>query len=174
MRRNSGISRFLVLLVFMIGVLIAPGQALGNLQHHNATPAPGTGVTTEVLGAGQPETASGQSLVLLRVTFEPGAEAAPHTHPGASVFYIESGEITFMLVGGVATLTPAGGTPDAPSATEELTAGSEVVLQGGDMVYYQADAVLAERNDGDESVVILISNLRGVDEPARLPATPAS
>lgn len=31
MRRNSGISRFLVSLVLMIGVLVAPGQALGNL-----------------------------------------------------------------------------------------------------------------------------------------------
>jgi hypothetical protein len=175
MRQNSGIRGFIILLVLAFGVVAGPSHALGHTQSDAATPAPGTGVTTEVLGGGQPETAPGQALALLRVTFEPAAEAAAHTHPGGTVYYIASGELTFMLVDGAATLTPAGGTPDAPSATEELTPGSEIVLTAGDSVFYQGDAVQIERNDGDEPAVVLISNLRGIDEPARMPvATPAA
>lgn len=175
MRSRTCISGILALLFLTASVLVGSSQARGHTQSEAATPAPGTGVTTEVLGSGQPDAATGLALALLRITFEPGAVAAPHTHPGATVFYIESGELTFALLDGVATLTPAGGTPDAPSATEELTAGSEVILTAGDSVFYQGDAVLDERNDGDEPVVILASNLRGIDEPAREPAaTPAA
>lgn len=175
MRPKTRILSLLALLVLTIGVMVGPSQALGHVQSDASTPAPGTGITTEVLGGGEPDNATGLALALVRITFEPGAVAPLHTHPGATAFFIESGEITFALVEGVATLTPAGGTPEAPSAKEELTAGSEVVLTAGDSVFYQADAVLDERNDGDEPVVILVSNLRGIDEPAREPAaTPAA
>ncbi|MDQ3653910.1 MAG: cupin domain-containing protein [Chloroflexota bacterium] len=175
MRTKTRIRSLLALLVLTLGVMVGSSQALSHSQSEATPPAPATGITTEVLGGGQPDTTTGLALALLRITFDPGAVAPPHTHPGATVFSIESGELTFALLDGVATLTPAGGTPEAPSATEELTAGSEVVLTAGDSVFYQGDAVLDERNDSDEPVVILVSNLRGVDEPAREPAaTPAA
>lgn len=175
MRSNTHIRGLLALLVLAIGAMVGTGQALSHAQTDPATPEPGPAVTTEVLGSGEPDAATGQTLWLLRVTFEPGAVAAPHTHPGATVFSIESGEITFALVDGSASVTRAGGTPEEPMPSEELTAGSEVVLTAGDSVFYQEDAVLDERNDGDEPGVILVSNLRGTDEPAREPAaTPAA
>ena len=175
MRPITRIRGLLALLVVMASLIVGSSQALSHVQSEAATPAPATDITTEVLGGGLPDATSGLALALVRITFAPGAVAPPHTHPGATVFYIESGELTFALLDGVATVTRAGGTPDAPSESEGLTAGSEVVLVAGDSVFYQEDAVLDERNDGDEPVVILVSNLRGIDEPAREPAaTPAA
>ncbi|MBA3378733.1 MAG: cupin domain-containing protein [Chloroflexia bacterium] len=175
MRSNTRLRSLLALLILTIGMIAGTSGALSHAQEHDATPAPGPAVTTEVLGSGEPDAVTGQTLWLLRVTFEPGAVAAPHTHPGATVFFIESGEIDLALVEGTATLTRAGGTPDEPMPSEELSAGSEVVLSAGDKVFYQEDAVLDEVNNGDEPVVILLSNIRGTDEPAREPAaTPAA
>ncbi len=173
MRPRTRIRGILALLILTTSVMVGSSQALSHSQSDPATPV--SDITTEVLGGGQPDATTGLALALVRITFAPGAVAPPHTHPGATIFYIESGELTFGLLDGVATLTPAGGTPDAPSEPEELTAGSEVVLTAGDSVFYQGDAVLDERNDGGEPVVILVSNLRGIDEPAREPAaTPAA
>src|SRR5680860_925336 len=131
MRPITRIRGLLALLVLTIGVMVGTGQALSHSQS-DATPAPASDITTEVLGGGQPDATTGLALALVRITFAPGAVAPPHTHPGATVFSIESGELTFALLDGVATVTPAGGTPDAPSEPEELTAGSEVVLTAGD------------------------------------------
>jgi hypothetical protein len=54
-----------------------------------------------------------------------------------------------------------------PAAAELIPAGQEITLTVGDTVYYDGEAVQAERNDGDTPAVVLVSNLRGADEPAR-------
>ena len=48
-----------------------------------------------------------------------------------------------------------------------MTIGEEITLNAGDTIYYDAAVVQSERNDGSEDAVVLASNLRGVDEPAR-------
>lgn len=164
---------FLALILTASSVLGA-NRVLGNAQHP-ATPAPGTGVTTEVLGQSLPSAAPGQALWLLRVTFAPGAAAAPHTHPGTTIYHLDSGTLTFALVDGSATLHRATGTEATP-APEEIGLDEEIVLNPGDWISYEGDAVQIERNDGAEPAVILITNLRGEDEPARHSAegTPAT
>ena len=65
-----------------------------------------------------------------------------------------------------------------PTAVEPIPVGTEITLTAGDTVYYDGSVLQSERNDGDEDAVVLASNLRGVDEPARMfhdgMATPAA
>ncbi len=162
-------------LIVMTLALTLGGASLLSLSGYaqEATPTPATGITTEVLGQGLPSDVPGTSLWLLRITFEPGAVAASHSHPGSTAFTIESGSIVFTLEEGAVTVNRAGSIA-TPTAAEEFSAGSEFTLNAGDTVFYEGDAVFSEVNEGSEPVVILVANLRGEQEPARLPAaTPA-
>jgi quercetin dioxygenase-like cupin family protein len=90
-----------------------------------ATPAiasGGQGVTAEVLGAGQPSTASGMELSLRRITIAPGGGLAPHTHPGTLVIYVESGTWGHTSIGGTAQLT-RGTVEGTPQPAEEVERG---------------------------------------------------
>lgn len=160
----------------VLGAALAPAGA-----HRQGTPAPGAGpgVTTEVLGRMETAQAPGQALHLLRVTFAPGGEVAAHVHPGATVYHLAAGTLQFTLLEGEARLVrAANGTPAAatPTAAEPVPVGQELALTAGDTVYYDGAAAQAERNDGDAPAVVLVSNLRGADEPARefVEATPGA
>jgi quercetin dioxygenase-like cupin family protein len=159
-------------LVFAAG--LGPVAAL-----QQGTPATGgSGITTEVLGGMEAGQAPGQMLSLLRVTFAPGSRVAAHTHPGATIYHIAAGTLQFTLQGGAARLVRAvNGTPAAAhGAAEALPIGEEITLTAGDTVYYDGSAVQIERNASDAPAVVLISNLRGVNEPARkaVASTPAA
>ncbi len=156
--------------ILLIGLLAAGPVPIG--QAHQGTPAAGTstGVTTEVLGRFPSELAPGQALALLRITFAPGGGVAPHTHPGETVFHLASGTLQFTLHEGEAQLVRAvDGSPAAatPTAGEAIPVGEEITLSAGDTIYKDAAVLQSERNVGTEDAVILVSNLRGVDEPAR-------
>jgi hypothetical protein len=74
------------------------------------------------------------------------------------------------LLEGEAQLTRAvDGAPAAatPTAGEAIPVGEEITLNAGDTIYYDAAVLQSERNDGTEDAIVLVSNLRGVDEPAR-------
>jgi quercetin dioxygenase-like cupin family protein len=158
-----------------VGILLVLLLAVGSVsvgQAQQSTPAAGgsTGVTTEVLGRFPSELAPGQALALLRITFAPDGSVAPHTHPGETVFHLASGTLQFTLHDGDAQLVRAvDGAPAAatPTASEAIPVGEEITLNAGDTIYYDASVVQSERNDGSEDAVVLVSNLRGVDEPAR-------
>jgi quercetin dioxygenase-like cupin family protein len=147
------------------------GLARADVRQHG-TPAAGTGsgVTTEVLGQVEPASAPGQALFLLQVTFAPGGMVAAHVHPGATIYHVAEGTLQFELHAGearivrAATGTQATGTP---TAAELIPIGQVIALTAGDTVHYDGEAVQTERNDGDTPAVVLVSNLRGTDEPAR-------
>ena len=156
--------------ILLIGLLAAGSVSIGQAQQ--STPAPGgsTGITTEVLGRFPSELAPGQALALLRITFAPGGSVAPHTHPGETVFHLASGTLQFTLHEGEAQLIRAvDGSPAAatPTAGEAIPVGTEITLNAGDTIYKDAAVLQSERNVGNEDAVILVANLRGVDEPAR-------
>jgi quercetin dioxygenase-like cupin family protein len=166
--------RFAILIsavgIVLIGLLAGGLASTGQAQQSTPVAGGGTGVTTEVLGRFPSELATGQALALLRITFAPGGSVAPHTHPGETVFHLASGTLQFTLHEGEAQLVRAvDGAPAAstPTAGEAMTVGEEITLNAGDTIYYDAAVVQSERNDGSEDAVVLASNLRGVDEPAR-------
>ena len=156
--------------IVLIGLLAGEPVSIGQAQQGTPTAGGGTGVTTEVLGRFPSELAPGQALALLRITFAPGGSVAPHTHPGETVFHLAAGTLQFTLHEGEAQLVRAvDGAPAAatPTAGEAIAVGDEITLSAGDTIYYDAAVLQSERNEGDEDAVVLVSNLRGVDEPAR-------
>lgn len=161
-----------ILAAFLIAeILVLPAGA-----HDTATPPSGSGVTTEVLGKTEPAQAAGQSLFLLRVIFAPGGAVAAHTHPGATIYSLVSGTLRFTLVDGSAQLVRgANGSPAAADAVAEpVPVGETITLTTGDTITYDGSAVQVERNDGGVPAIVLVSNLRGSEEPARafVTATP--
>ena len=128
-----------------------------------ATPVGPGGVTTDILGMGQPDAAPGQTLVGRRNTYEPGGFTPAHHHPGALVVHVESGELTYTVIEGnvqVQRATTAG----TPGPTEELGPGQETVLLAGDWVFEQG-VVHSVRNDGSAPTVALVTALTATDEP---------
>jgi quercetin dioxygenase-like cupin family protein len=111
---------------------------------------------------------------LLRLTYAPGGTLNSHTHPGASVLYVESGQLVYTLISGTATVTHAPMETGTPAATEPLTVG-EIVLSVGDSLFEDADVIHTARNDGTEPVIVLIANLLTTGAPVTtfLEATPS-
>jgi hypothetical protein len=156
--------------ILLVGLLAGGLTSIGQAQPSTPAAGGGTGVTTEVLGRFPSELAPGQALALLRITFAPGGSVAPHTHPGETVFHLAAGTLQFTLHEGEAQLVRAvDGAPAAatPTAGDAIPVGEELTLSAGDTTYYDATVLQSERNDGAEDAVVLVSNLRGVDEPAR-------
>ncbi len=156
--------------IVLIGLLGGGSVSIGEARQSTPAAVAGTGVTTEVLGRFPSDLAPGQALALLRITFAPGGSVAPHTHPGETVFHLAAGTLQFTLHEGEAQLVHAvAGAPAAatPTAGEAIAIGKEITLNAGDTIIYDAAVVQSERNDGAEDAVVIASNLRGVDEPAR-------
>lgn len=169
--RRLGLARgFPVMLLSVLAGALILGAAVARVDaRQQGTPAPGAGVSTEVLGRMEVASAPGQALHLLRVTFEPGGSVAAHAHPGTTIYHLASGTLGFTLVEGEAHLVRAGTDTAAatPPAAESIAIDAEITLTAGDTVYYDGSTVQVERNDGDDPAVVLVSNLRGIDEPAR-------
>lgn len=158
---------FTPLFLALMGIGVLGAGFHQSAARQEATPAHGggTGVSTEVLGHQELDDFPGEALHLLRVTFAPGGLVEPHIHPGSTIYHIQEGSLVFTLLDGEASLVRAGHDEAAPA--EDIPVGDEIMLGGGDTVHYDGSTVQTERNDGTVDAVVLISNLRGVDEPAR-------
>jgi quercetin dioxygenase-like cupin family protein len=148
---------------------LALGSANGTSSaRQEVTMPPGSnGITPQALGSGTPSIMPGYAMGLVRLTYEPGATLNAHTHPGASILFIESGTLTYTLVEGTATIThpPTGmATPGAMPAAEPVSAG-DIVLNVGDSLFEDADVIHVARNDGAEPTLVLIANVLKAGEP---------
>lgn len=129
------------------------------------TEAQVTEVTATILGEFEPPEAPGSTMYLYRVVIPPGAEIAPHHHPGQQIARIESGTLTYTALEGTLELGRDSATPN-----ETVEAPATVEIDAGDSVF-EAESLLHEaRNDGDEPVVIVLSSLLGTGEELSIPA----
>lgn len=120
--------------------------------------APIQGVAFEVLGGGEPAAAPGQTLAFVRMTIEPGGFISAHGHPGAQIWYVESGAFsTAMLEGTMRVMRATGG--GTPGPAETLAAGAEATLSAGDAAFFDADVVHTVRQSGNGPTVVLIPAL---------------
>jgi quercetin dioxygenase-like cupin family protein len=136
-----------------------------------SNPAP-TGVTREVLSSGEPASAPGYVLELVRYVIPVGALLPPHVHPGMQVAIIESGTLTYTVLDGAVPVTRA-----ATGATELVTPATGTTTIGpGDSFHEPEGVTHFGANHGDEPVVILVSSLFRSGEPSAeiVGATPAS
>jgi len=106
------------------------------------------------------------SLVLLRVTLEPGASAPPEEpHAGPELIFLESGSVTVTVTAGEAYILRASdmATPGAEMEVGDLaTVGEEITLEAGDAFFAHTGSVEEVRNPGEEPTVALV----GVVAPA--------
>jgi quercetin dioxygenase-like cupin family protein len=168
------ISIVLPLVAVALLCLIALGHPVIVAQDAASPPA-SVGVTTQILGSGQPDAAPGQALGARRNTFAPSGFVPPHMHPGALVLHVESGELTYTVVEGTVQIQRAA-TAGTPGPTEELGPGQETVLRAGDWLFEQG-VVHSARNNTSGETVVLVASLTATDMPFTIfhdMGTPAS
>ena len=150
-----------VALLALLGLLTL-GRAITIAQ--DATPPPASvGVTTQILGGGQPDAAPGETLGMRRNTFAPDGFVPAHMHPGALVLHVESGELTYTVIEGTVQVQRAT-TAGTPGPIEQLGPGQETVLRAGDWLFEQG-VVHTARNATSGETVVLVASLTAGDMP---------
>ena len=112
--------------------------------------------------------AKGQTLGLTRVTLKPGAEIAPHHHPGTQVSYIDRGTLTYTVLTG-SVKVQKGPSDDHPKLVRKIDAGTTAKVRTGQWLVEQPNAHHKARNAGDEPVVIYLSTLFPKGAPPSIP-----
>ena len=96
---------------------------------------------------------------MARFTFQPGAEIFPHSHPGTTVDGVVAGRFGWTLLAGTAHVVRGVGS-GGTSPGEVLTGpGTEVILEVGDAISYEEDAVHTARGAGEEPIVVHCSQV---------------
>ena len=154
-------------------VVLLAGSVLVEAKQATPTTGRAVGVTAAVLGTAEPAGAAGQVLRLVRSTWAPGATVDAQTHPGALISFVDSGAHGFTLLEGTARVTRAA-VAGTPGPTEEVAIGAEVVLNPGDVLVIDQEAVHSHRNASDGETILLEAQLYAADEPAAhfMEATP--
>jgi quercetin dioxygenase-like cupin family protein len=180
-RKQSVLGALIVMLLLamatIVGVRSQGETAQESTPAHDMAgmemPIGNVGLTSVVLARMAPPVAPDQELQLVRVEVETGATVSAHTHPGSIVLCVESGSPTFGVVQGVVTMTQAA-TVATPEAATELTAGTEIVLQPGDCLTFDATQTVHTLYNPGEPTVIWQAHLYATGEaPTTFLGTPA-
>ena len=102
--------------------------------------------------------APGQTLAFVRMTIDPGGFISAHGHPGAQIWYVESGAFSTTMLEGTMQITRAAD-DGTPVPAEQLAAGAETTLSAGDSAFFDADVSHTVHPAGDEPTVVLIPAL---------------
>ena len=148
-------------LVFTALLTFAFAAVLGqSVQAHQQSGELYAGISVETLGR-VPIGTTGDELVMLRITIEPGASIPASDGPRASVILLEEGRVAIALQPTKAevNLTLAGGNGTVP-----LTPGTETILAPGDAVSSGERARLALRNAGDGEAILLFAAVARVGD----------
>ena len=118
------------------------------------------GVAVTFINEGEPAAASGQRLVLYRIIIHDGVEVPSHTHPGTTNLTVESGTLSWTLLAGTVQVTRPGVAP------EQVTApGTEIVVDPGQSLFYNADVVHVARAVAAVPASVLIAGLFETGQP---------
>ena len=141
---------------FLLAFLLVTSHGLAMEATPAATPAP---VVREVINEGQPDTAPGQVLQLVRYVIPANMILPIHIHPGMQIAMVESGTLHYTVVDGSLTYARANGDPGV------LRAGEEIDFQPGDSLVEARGMVHFGENRTDEPVVLLVASLFDIDVP---------
>jgi quercetin dioxygenase-like cupin family protein len=150
---------FLGILVYVL-TSIAIGPAIARAQGGQPLDLPCvTGTTVQPLGQGMPDDASGQALVMLRLTIAPDGGFAAHLHPGTLVVNVESGthDLTQLGEGEMTVMRAASGA--TPGASEPMTTGMPMTLNPGDWFVEPEGMVHEAFNHGSEPTSVVFAGL---------------
>jgi quercetin dioxygenase-like cupin family protein len=167
-----------VLLVISAAATVAVGpvasvhRASGQASSPEASPTAATTPVTirEVLATGQPSSAPGQTLDLVRYMIPPGTTLAVHVHPGMQIAWVASGELTYHVVNGEVQIgRAADASGGAPGEPQTLAAGESTVLMPGDWVVEVPGAVHYGENLGSEPLILWAATLLETGRPPAIP-----
>ena len=154
--------RFVFLLGLVFALVTFALVAVGgqSAQAHQQSGELHPGISVETVGR-VPVAATGDELVMLRITLEPRASIPASDGPRASVILLEEGRvgITLQPTKAEVNLTLAGGNGTVP-----LTPGAETILAPGDAVSSGERARLALRNSGDSEAILLFTAVARVGD----------
>jgi mannose-6-phosphate isomerase-like protein (cupin superfamily) len=163
-------TRIMVALWVVLAISIAITQGKSDSQGSSlTTPTSSTGLSRTVLLGATPAAASDQSLQLARIVIDPGISLAVHEHPGTQLAFIESGDLTYHVVTGSASVQRAA-VDGAAAVVETLPADGQTVLKPGDAVIETEGMLHYGENLGASPVVILTASLFAAGMPASIPA----
>jgi quercetin dioxygenase-like cupin family protein len=149
---------FILLPVLALGAVLVGESTLARQgEAEDSLP----GVVIETLGRGGVGVESGEELVLLRVTIEPGASIPASDGPRAALVVLEEGRVGVQLERAAveASLTLVGG-----NGTVALSPGAEKILTPGDAISTGKRAPLALRNAGDSEAILLFAAVAGAGD----------
>jgi len=173
--RDGGCWRYAVVMVFIAtATACSPDARIRPDSEMPAVPAAGATeqpVVREILAQVEdPPGAPGRLLTLVRYTIAPGAELAPHVHPGVQVASIVSGVLAYEVVSGTAVVQRDVDENGVPATEEELVGPTETELRPGDVVIEEGSMLHYGANRTGEPIVILATLLTEGEELAVLPA----
>ena len=157
----------------LAGLLITRTAAQEGTPAAGATTVPielAPGVTAEIFGAAPSAGAPGQTVYLVRFTFQPGAEIFAHNHPGTTLLGVESGRFGWTLGAGVAHVARGAAAGATDPAVDLSEPGTDVILEPGDAIFYESDVVHTARGAGDEPTVVLGTLVLEAGQPLLMPA----
>jgi len=105
--------------------------------------------------------AKGRALGLSRVVIQPGAKIPLHYHEGTQVSYIQDGTLTYTVAqGGVKVMDGPG---DDGEVVRRIKAGDTGKIREGQWIVEQPTTIHRAANNGDDKIVIYLSNLLDKD-----------
>lgn len=155
-----------------IVVALAVGIALGALlpAAFGKSEVEPTAVRNALAQSSRVQGAAGRTMVLSRVTVEPGAKLATHHHLGTQVARIQSGVLRYTVRRG-SVVVRTGESDQSPKVVRRIEAGQTGALGGGEWIVEQPSDIHEAANDGSKPVVIYLATLLKDGAP---PATPVS
>jgi len=147
-------------------VAFALGAVLpGAFAQSKAAP---TAVRNALAETSQVQGAPGRTLVLSRVTVDPGAQLALHHHLGTQVARIETGTLTYTVRRGSAVVK-TGESDQNPRIVRFIKAGQTGQIRSGQWIVEQPSDIHEAANRGSTPVVIYLATLL---KAGAAPATP--
>jgi hypothetical protein len=132
-------------------MLVVP--AASGAQHASAA----GGISTQTL-AFVSNVESGDQLVVMRITFEPGVTLPAHSHPGSASFVVMAGTLQTTLVRGGAAVNRNGN-------EQVAEIGATMNLSAGQVITYSPDAAKTVANHGSQPLVLIATMLLDPNEP---------
>lgn len=174
--------RLLLTVIVAAATILAVSAPAGTAAQDVPAPQPvtlecATDVSIQVLGTTEVGDGS-ETLVLVRVLFEPGGRLEAHTHPGTLTVTVESGSFGYTLLEEAEeiVITRAATEEDGEPVQEPAIVGEQMELAPGD-AFIDTNRPHRAENLSDEETTVLFAGLVATGEPITTcveDATPAA
>lgn len=156
----------------LIALALLGAFALGALlpTAFGQTQAAPTAIRNALAETSQVQGAPGRTMVLSRVTVQPGAELPLHHHEGTQVAHIQAGVLTYTVRRGSAVVK-RGESDQSSQTVRTIKAGQTAGIRSGQWIVEQPSDIHEAANNGSAPVVIYLATLLKTGAP---PATPVT